>query len=239
MTNTASSSVPKYIIASVQIWNELRLKDLTSKSGNWKFCQSPSELDEILHEFHPEYIFFLHWRWIVPKNIIDNYECVCFHMTDLPFGRGGSPLQNLISRGISETKLTSLKMTDVLDGGPIYYKEPLTLNGTAREIYERAESLSIDMVTEIIEYKPNPKPQVGTPVFFKRRTPDQSELLPDLTSKELFDYIRMLDAPGYPKAFCISNGYKISFSGARLTDTGKVTANVEFKIESIKDNKKN
>ena len=32
------------------------------------------------------------------QEIHENYKCIIFHMTDLPFGRGGSPLQNLISR---------------------------------------------------------------------------------------------------------------------------------------------
>jgi len=37
--------------------------------------------------------------WIILKEIFENYEIILFHMTDLPYGRGGSPLQNLIVRG--------------------------------------------------------------------------------------------------------------------------------------------
>ncbi len=62
--------------------------------------RDPKDLEvSKLLEFSPRYIFFPHWSWIIPKEIYEKFECVIFHMTDLPFGRGGSPLQNLIVRG--------------------------------------------------------------------------------------------------------------------------------------------
>ena len=50
-------------------------------------------------------------------------------MTDLPYGRGGSPLQNLIVRGWKETKVLALKVVEELDAGPIYYKKRLAYMG--------------------------------------------------------------------------------------------------------------
>jgi methionyl-tRNA formyltransferase len=46
-----------------------------------------------LNEFKPDYIFFPHWSYLIPEDIYNRFECVIFHMTDLPFGRGGSPIQ--------------------------------------------------------------------------------------------------------------------------------------------------
>ena len=57
----------------------------------------------------PDYIFFPHWSWKIPEEIYNRFNCVIFHMTDLPYGRGGTPLQNLIDRGITETKITAFK----------------------------------------------------------------------------------------------------------------------------------
>ncbi len=37
------------------------------------------------------------------------FECVCFHMTDVPYGRGGSPLQNLIIREPQEYETDRVK----------------------------------------------------------------------------------------------------------------------------------
>jgi methionyl-tRNA formyltransferase len=45
------------------------------------------------------YISLLHWSWKVSDEVVGRFECVCFHITDVPFGRGGSPLQNLIVQG--------------------------------------------------------------------------------------------------------------------------------------------
>ena len=47
-------------------------------------------------------------------------------MTDLPYGRGGSPLQNLIVRGHKHTMISAIKCVKELDAGPIYLKKPLT-----------------------------------------------------------------------------------------------------------------
>ena len=56
-------------------------------------------------------------------------------MTDLPFGRGGSPLQNLLLRNIESTKISLIKMNNKLDQGEIVYKEKFDLIGNAQDIY--------------------------------------------------------------------------------------------------------
>ena len=57
-------------------------------------------------------------------------------MTDLPYGRGGSPLQNLIMMGKRNTKLTAFKCVKKLDSGPIYLKKKLSLDGNLEEIFQ-------------------------------------------------------------------------------------------------------
>lgn len=51
---------------------------------------------EYMTALSPDWIFFPHWSYLIPAEVYENFRCVIFHMTDLPFGRGGSPLQNLI-----------------------------------------------------------------------------------------------------------------------------------------------
>ncbi len=177
---------------------------------------SPDDLEPLAERIHPRYIFFPHWSSIVPDAIIQDYECVCFHMTDVPFGRGGSPLQNLIARGYKSTMLTALRMTATLDAGPVYFKRHLGLEGSAEEIYCRASILSVQMMTEIVEKEPLPKPQEGEATFFSRRKPSQSEIPRDATPEMLFDHIRMLDAPGYPHAYLCHGNWCASFTKARL-----------------------
>ena len=44
---------------------------------------------EALEQIKPEFVFFPHWSWLIPEEIHSRFDCVIFHMTDLPYGRGG------------------------------------------------------------------------------------------------------------------------------------------------------
>jgi len=216
-----------YIVVGNQSWSQNIYNQIISKySGNWCFIQSKENFNiESIDAISPRYIFFLHWSFKVPDEIINNYECVCFHMTDVPYGRGGSPLQNLIIRGHQHTKLTALRMTQEFDAGAAYCKEDLSLIGNAEEIYIRATYLSAQMIKDIIQKEPEPIDQSGEITIFKRRKPTESEI-PELDSlPKLYDFIRMLDAEGYPHAYIEHQGFKYSFRRSVLYD-GQIIADV-------------
>lgn len=221
------NSAPRYVVAGSKPWNR-RIFDSTIRRypGEWHFVSRREEVTtELLASVGPRYVFFLHWSWIVPSDIIDRYECVCFHMADVPYGRGGSPLQNLIARGHRETRLTALRMVEELDAGPVYLKRDLSLEGNAEEIYIRATERSAEMIREIIKSEPTPVAQEGEPTLFRRRTPSMSSI-PDCRSLgELHDFIRMLDADGYPCAFIDHKGFRYEFGRAALYD-GRIVADV-------------
>lgn len=172
--------------------------------------------DESLSSFDPLYIFFPHWSWRIPDSILARYECVIFHMTDLPFGRGGSPLQNLIVRGVESTQLSALRCEEVIDAGPIYLKMPLSTLGTAEEVFMRAGKLMMPMIMRIVDERLQPAPQVGAPTVFDRRRPEQGDLAQARSLDEIHDLIRMLDAEGYPKAFLHVGPIRLCFSRASL-----------------------
>lgn len=217
-----------YIVASSKDWHLDSFSYLkASIAGNWYYVDTPEKLQEQIKRRAPRYIFFLHWSWLVPESIWKDIECVCFHMTDVPYGRGGSPLQNLILRGHKETKLTALQMVKELDAGPVYAKRTLSLIGSAEDIYIRAGKLSVELIEWLISESPEPVNQEGTPVIFERRRPEQSRIECGQSHDALYDFIRMLDAPGYPKAFMQSNGYRLEFSNARWKD-GQLVADVSF-----------
>ena len=65
--------------------------------------------------------------------------------------------------------------------------------------------------------QPEPKEQTGEVVTFKRRTPEQSELPMGASAQHLYDFIRMLDADGYPHAFSRSGDYIMTYTDAELT----------------------
>jgi methionyl-tRNA formyltransferase len=232
MGNTRSNFHGDVIFASCKPWHKPLFENLKSKFDlNWMYVSTPSELNGVIDTENPKYIFFLHWNWLVPETIWMQHECVCFHMTDVPYGRGGSPLQNLILAGHKETKLTALQMVREMDAGPVYTKRTLKLDGTAQEIYVRAGALSADIIRWMIENEPAPIEQEGEAVLFKRRNPEQSRL-PDTGSlPSTYDFIRMLDADGYPHAFIEHGEFMLKFSKARL-DNGRLIAEVEINKRS-------
>lgn len=193
---------------------------------------------EWLNQIQPRYIFFPHWSYKIPREIYERFECIIFHMTDVPFGRGGSPLQNLIARGIYETKISALRCVEEYDAGPVYLKCPLSLHGTAEEIYMRAAAVVQDMILEIIQKQPQPVEQQGTVVYFQRRKPEDGDISRLDTLEKVFDYIRMLDAEGYPKAFLETKHFRFEFERASLKQ-GKIVADVTItKKEDQNESKK-
>ena len=95
------------VLACSRLWRRDLAERVAKLTG--RRCELITERAELnvqrLSELNPEWVFLPHWSHLVPREVHERWPCVIFHMTDLPFGRGGSPLQNLIARGIYETKI--------------------------------------------------------------------------------------------------------------------------------------
>ena len=206
-----------YIIASTKSWHDRLVINLQNQFVSDTFIRFKDSCDlipERLNELDPKYIFFPHWSWIIPDTIFKSFPCVIFHMTDLPYGRGGSPLQNLIIRGHKNTMITALKCAEGIDAGPIYAKKPLRLHGSANEIFIRSSHIIEKMIADIITKNPEPIPQKGDIVSFKRRTPEQSEMQGEESVENVYNFIRMLDADEYPHANIHYDGFEYTFTKA-------------------------
>ena len=208
------------IIATTKSWNvanTLNLKDKYKKRYEIYLITDKDDLNSAkISKLNPQYIFFPHWSWIIPEEIYSKYECIVFHITDLPYGRGGSPLQNLLIRGIYNTKISALKVEKDLDAGKIYLKEDFYIGlGNAEEIFINASSIIFsNMIPFILENNPIPQDQTGEPMLFNRRKPEESDIAQINFSslEEIYNFIRMLDGEGYPKAFVTRGKFKIEFS---------------------------
>ena len=216
----------KILIITKKVWSAYNFKKLKKKffkvSNNLNYTK--------IKKFNPKIIFFIHWSKMIEKKIYNNFECIQFHSSDLPIGRGGSPIQNQILMGIKNTKITAFKVTKKLDGGPIVLKKPIKLRGTAQEIYIDMEKISLKMISEISKMKKLIyKKQKGKVLIFKRRLENQSEIKTNKISstKKLYDFIRMLDAKNYPKAFIKLNRFIGRLSNAKYKNQ-KLLATIEF-----------
>ena len=227
------------VLVSDRSWNKGMIKNLVSRTGyDFVLISDKNNLNiEALSSIDPQFIFFPHWSHRIPNTIFERFKCVIFHMTDLPYGRGGSPLQNLIVRGIYETKITALHCVEEMDAGPVYLKKPLSLHGSAEEIFLRAAETMEDMIMEIINKNPVSVPQGGSPTLFARRKPHEGDLARTTSLVEVFDLIRMLDANGYPNAFVNIGPFKLEFTRASRK-SAEVIADVKISlIDSSTENK--
>lgn len=222
----------KIVIATVKTWNINNIERYHSLFSDQEITLITERYEltsEKLESINPLYVFFPHWSWIIPAEIYEKFNCVVFHMTDLPFGRGGSPLQNLIVRGIYQTKISAIKVSAGVDTGDVYFKENLDISsGNADEILSNASDIIFQkMIPRFIKDNPAAVPQEGKVVTFKRRTPDQSEIPDGLSQRQIYDYIRMLDGEGYPRAFRRIGSGKVYYSNAKF-EGNKVYADAEF-----------
>ncbi len=223
-------------IVSNKVWHRKFVHEIEMRTGeNVVYIEDKADVNrEKLSRLSPRLVFFPHWSYIIPAEVYDNFTCIIFHMTDVPFGRGGSPLQNLIARGIYETKLSAIKCGKELDAGDVYMKMPLSLWGTAEEIYLRAAELTKEMVIALIREDITPVPQTGEPVIFRRRNPEDGDISELGSLKAVFDYIRMLDAETYPAAFLDAGRLHLEFSRASLRED-HILADVKIFIRPVQE----
>lgn len=220
------------IIAVVKSWNiknAIKIKNEMNGLCDVYCIDNKDDLNyHNLKKLNPKYIFFPHWSWIIPKEIYENFNCVVFHTADLPYGRGGSPIQNLISLGIKHTKISAIKVDGGIDTGDIYLKEDVDLYGNVEEILVRISHVIFKkMIPHIIKSDIVPHKQEGEILEFKRRTAEQSELQEYFSLEKIYDYIRMLDGEGYPSAFIKFGKYRLEFSRASLK-SGNIIADVKI-----------
>ncbi len=204
-----------FLIITKKIWNKRNYSNLDKR----KFKISNKVSSKIISKIKPKIIFFIHWSKKISENLLKKNLCIQFHSSDLPKFRGGSPIQNQILRKVIKTKISAFKVNNFIDAGDICLKKDFYLKGNAENIYQNMEKKCIQMI-RIISKKKKLKfyKQLGKISFFKRRKLEQSNLIKNNFKdySSLFDFIRMLDADGYPKAFINIGKFRIKLSNAKL-----------------------
>ena len=206
----------KIIIISKKKWDRT----------NYNFYKNSKEfilLDSInlkkINQIKPRIIFFIFWSKIIPEKIFLNFLCIQFHASDLPKFKGGSPIQNQILSKIHKTKITAFQINKKIDGGDICMKSSIFLNGKAENIYKNIEKKALEMILKLSKKKKILfTTQKGKSSFYYRRKPYQSNLSYVINKKlnGIYDFIRMLDADNYPKAYYILGNKKIELSDVSL-----------------------
>lgn len=167
---------PSLICCGSQPWAEETAHRLQAHSPLFfvQYARDPWKVEHRQDLADFRYLFFLHWSAKVPEVITDHHEAVNMHCAELPFGRGGNPIENLRLRGFTHTVMTAHRMTQEIDAGPIYgQRGPISLAGTKDEILQRFIEPCAELIEWIVKEEPTPTPQVGEVVTFRRLSPEQ------------------------------------------------------------------
>ena len=83
------------------------------------------------------------------------------------------------------------------------------------------------MIEQLVSKLPTPVQQAGDIHIFKRLKDSDNEVDLNDSAINLYNKIRMLDSPDYPKAYIKIGNYKVEFSNAEMIDN-QVTAKSSF-----------
>lgn len=231
------SKIPNVLIVTTKPWNINKINFFKNRLKLKIIADRKNFTKNNIKKIKPDLIFFPHWSWIVDKFFFNNYKCICFHMTDLPYGIGGTPLQNLLIRGKKFTTVSAFRMNGKIDQGPILLKKKMILSGNAESIYIRCSNIVFNMIKAIIKKYPKEKKQLGKKVYFKRILSSHLDADKIRSLSQLHDLIRMRDAPTYINSFLKFKKFKISFFNSKINyKEKKILASA--KIEYLNENSK-
>lgn len=139
-----------------------------------------------------------------------NKNNIVVHASDLPKGKGFSPLQWQIFNGNNEIVLTLFEAVKEIDAGSYYIKRKLFLKNTdlLYEMREKMGNLIVNMCMEYIEKRENLKPikQSGKESFYRKRKRKDDEIDINKTIKEQFNHFRIADNERFPLYFIYLGG---------------------------------
>jgi len=153
-------------------------------------------------------LFILSYFHIVPKDITkrNKYNLVV-HESDLPKGKGWAPLFWQILEGKNKIPIVLIEASEKIDSGKIYLKDFIELDGYELhdEIRKKQAKKTIEICIQFLKtYKDIiPIHQYGEESYYRRRTPQDSQLDINKTIKEQFNLLRIVDNESYPAFFVI------------------------------------
>jgi len=153
---------------------------------------------------------------ITPPQVLSrNHRNLVIHASDLPNGRGFSPLTWKIIEGLNDIPVSLIEAVQEVDAGPIIYQDVIQYRGhelideLRRVLGEKHVELALRFLGE--EVPPCGDPQSGEGSLYRRRGPDDSALDPNRSIAEQFDLLRTVDNEKYPAFFELrGHRYKIA-----------------------------
>jgi methionyl-tRNA formyltransferase len=166
-------------------------------------------------------IFISCTKIISKDGLLKNSSNIVCHPSDLPKGKGFSPIAWEILEGLNEITFTLFEANEGIDDGDFYFKEKVFLKGDELndDLRKIQANTTFNLIYKYVSQFPKNKsyPQNGNETFYTRRTTQDSELDLNKTINEQFNLLRIVDNDLYP-AFFIKNGKKYKIKIEKSND---------------------
>ncbi|MEO0509038.1 MAG: UDP-2,4-diacetamido-2,4,6-trideoxy-beta-L-altropyranose hydrolase [Verrucomicrobiota bacterium] len=193
-------------------WMSHRLRELIEQSNLSQ--HSPEIYYDTQDLPRGDLLFILsYWGLVDSRTLAKHSHNLVVHESDLPKGKGWSPLTWQIIEGKNSIPFTLFEAIEKVDAGDIYAQTELALNGNELldELHELQVKETIKLCEHFVDKYPavvtQKRPQKGRDSFYERRTPASSELDPTCSIEKQFDLLRTVDNQLYP-AFFFHRGTK-------------------------------
>ncbi|MCP4220891.1 MAG: methionyl-tRNA formyltransferase [bacterium] len=137
--------------------------------------------------------------------LLRNRNNLVIHESDLPRGKGWSPLSWQVLAGCDRIPVCVFEAVEELDAGPVYERDFISLDGTELlpELKRKQGEKTVELVKRMVERYPELHGEVrqGESSFYDRRTAKDDRLDIDKTIRENFDHLRIVDNEKYPAWF--------------------------------------
>ena len=155
-----------------------------------------------------EILFLISCSEIINANDMAQYKyCLVLHASDLPKGRGWSPHIWTLVQGAENITLSMLEAEDKVDSGRIWRKAHISVPKHALwdEINHLLFTAEVDMIDYAVQnyalVTPQAQIRADEATYYRKRTPQDSQIDPHKSISEQFDLIRVCDPNRFPAYF--------------------------------------
>lgn len=188
--------------------------------GNASFLQR-------LAEERPVAVAVVAYGRILPREVLDlpSLGCVNVHPSLLPRHRGASPIQAAILAGDRETGVTTMKIVEELDAGPVYLVQKVPIGGRedAGSLSDRLARLGAELLVETLRGLASgtlaARPQAGEPTFSRPLTRDDARVDWSLPAAEIERRLRAFTP--WPGIYTLLGGERVKLIELEAAATGE------------------
>lgn len=199
----------------------MRIQLLVDNKASWMVPYAEQLCSRLVEMKHEARLIFLHDE-VVEGDILCLLSCekvfkklslnkfnLVVHESDLPQGKGWSPVTWQVLEGKNTIPVTLFEAASSIDSGQIYSQAYISLDGTEllEEIKHQQGLVTQSLIMNFIDSLPNIKgrPQSGDESFYPRRNSDDSRLDIHKSLYDQFDLLRVCDNERYPAHFTMRN----------------------------------